>query len=74
LQSSFDKANSANVLAQAAFDRANTPGSGQFAFEKANSANVLAQSAFNQANTAVALLCNHQKNVSTDIEKTIQKN
>jgi cytoskeletal protein CcmA (bactofilin family) len=37
IQSSFDKANSANVLAQASFD-------------KANSANVLAQSAFNKAN------------------------
>ena len=28
-------------------------------------------SIFNQANTAVALLCNHQKNVSTDIEKAL---
>ncbi len=28
-------------------------------------------SIFNQANTAVALLCNHQKNVSTDIEKAV---
>ncbi len=28
-------------------------------------------SIFNQANTAVALLCNHQKNVSSDIEKAI---
>ncbi len=28
-------------------------------------------SIFNQANTAVALLCNHQKNVSTDIEKSV---
>jgi hypothetical protein len=35
----FDKANTANVLAQSAFDRGNT-------------ANVLAQAAFNQANTA----------------------
>lgn len=30
-------------------------------------------SIFNQANTAVALLCNHQKNVSTDIEKSLTK-
>lgn len=30
-------------------------------------------SIFNQANTAVALLCNHQKNVSSDIEKTLAK-
>ena len=28
-------------------------------------------SIFNQANTAVALLCNHQKNVSSDIEKAV---
>lgn len=30
-------------------------------------------SIFNQANTAVALLCNHQKNVSSDIENSIKK-
>jgi DNA topoisomerase-1 len=30
-------------------------------------------SIFNQANTAVALLCNHQKNVSTDIEKAVSQ-
>lgn len=30
-------------------------------------------SIFNQANTAVALLCNHQKNVSTDIVKAVEK-
>ncbi len=30
-------------------------------------------SIFNQANTAVALLCNHQKNVSTDIEKSVKQ-
>jgi DNA topoisomerase-1 len=30
-------------------------------------------SIFNQANTAVALLCNHQKNVSADIEKAVDK-
>lgn len=40
--SSYDKANSANVLAQAAYT-------------KANSANVYAQSAFNKANAAVQL-------------------
>ena len=28
---------------------------------------------FNQANTAVALLCNHQKNVPTNLKKTIDK-
>ncbi len=30
-------------------------------------------SIFNQANTAVALLCNHQKNVSSDIDKSLDK-
>ena len=30
-------------------------------------------SIFNQANTAVALLCNHQKNVSSDIEKAVKQ-
>jgi DNA topoisomerase-1 len=30
-------------------------------------------SIFNQANTAVALLCNHQKNVSSDIEASVKK-
>lgn len=30
-------------------------------------------SIFNQANTAVALLCNHQKNVSSDIDKKLEK-
>lgn len=28
---------------------------------------------FNQANSAVAILCNHQKNVSSDIDKTLEK-
>jgi hypothetical protein len=46
----FDKANSANVLAQVAFDAANT--SSLAAFNKANSANILAQAAFDKANTA----------------------
>jgi hypothetical protein len=57
----FAKANSANVLAQQAFDAANTNGStynsGAFAqanaaFNKANSANVLAQQAYDAANSA----------------------
>jgi DNA topoisomerase-1 len=30
-------------------------------------------SVFNQANTAVALLCNHQKNVSSNIELAVKK-
>jgi hypothetical protein len=60
-QSAFDKANSANVLAQAAFDTANTGGGSgvdQYARDTANSAGIyantgitLAQAAFDQANT-----------------------
>jgi hypothetical protein len=59
----FDKANSANSLAQAAFDAANNAGSsGEIqvifghangAFDKANAANVLAQSAYDIAVTDV---------------------
>ena len=48
----FSRANSANVLAQASFDKANTASAG---FDKANAANVLAQAAFNQANSANVL-------------------
>ena len=56
----FDQANSANILAQAAFNKANTPDAiantanitAEAAFSKANSANVLAQAAYNFANTA----------------------
>jgi len=54
----FAKANTANVLAQNAYDFANTISSaGAYAhangaFDKANSANVLAQSAYNAANSA----------------------
>jgi hypothetical protein len=52
----FDKANTANVLAQSAFNQANTANVlAQSAFNTANTANVLAQSAFNQANTANVL-------------------
>jgi len=55
-QNAFNKANAANVLAQAAFDYANSASGGALAaaaFNKANSANVLAQAAFNAANAAV---------------------
>jgi hypothetical protein len=55
-QGAYDKANAANVLAQAAFDYANASSGGalaQSAFNKANSANVLAQAAYNAANAAV---------------------
>ena len=52
-QAGFDKANSANVLAQAAFDTANTGSTtATAAFNKANSANVIAQAGWDQANTA----------------------
>ena len=51
-EAGFSKANAANVLAQAAFNQANTANAtGEAAFSKANSANVLAQSAFDKANT-----------------------
>lgn len=59
----FDKANSANSLAQAAFDAANNAGSSgevqtifahaNGAFDKANSANSLAQAAFDAANSVI---------------------
>ncbi len=56
----FDKANSANVLAQSGYNQANTATTtaglaythANGAFDKANSANVLAQDGYNQANTA----------------------
>jgi hypothetical protein len=54
-QSAFNQANTANVLAQSAFNTANTANASiQTAFNQANTANVLAQSAFNTANTANA--------------------
>ena len=52
----YDKANSANVLAQSAYDAANAAGSSSFtqaAFNKANTANVTAEAAFAKANTSV---------------------
>jgi hypothetical protein len=60
----FDKANSANVLAQAAFNAANTAGgadtfarqTANAAFTQANTATTLAQAAFNKANTSDAVL------------------
>ena len=53
---SFTKANVANVLAQAAFDKANTGNVlAQSAFDKANTANVLAQNAYNAANSAATI-------------------
>ena len=51
--SAFDKANSANVIAQAGFDKANSANVlAQSGFDKANSANVLAQAAYDAANNA----------------------
>jgi hypothetical protein len=53
--SAYDKANSANVLAQSAYNYANTLASGSsvdsYARSKANTANVIAQSAYDFANT-----------------------
>ena len=62
ITSAYAKANAANVLAQAAYDFANTLSGGtssdgfaritaNAAFDKANSANILAQAAYNQANS-----------------------
>jgi len=52
-QGAYDKANSANVLAQASFNTANTSLSSiGLAYDKANSSNVLAQAAFDKANSA----------------------
>jgi hypothetical protein len=45
LTSAYDKANAANVLAQAGFNQANS------GFNKANSANVLAQNSYDASNT-----------------------
>ena len=48
----FDKANSANVIAQAAYDSGNsTLTYAQSGYAKANAANVLAQAAFDNSNT-----------------------
>ena len=50
--SAFNKANSANVIAQGAYDKANSANViAQGAYDKANSANVIAQAAFDKANT-----------------------
>ena len=54
INAAFTQANSANILAQAAYNAANAAGSSTFtqaAFDKANSANILAQSAYAFANT-----------------------
>ena len=49
----FNKANSANTLAQSGFDKANSANTlAQSGFDKANTANTLAQGAFDKANTA----------------------
>jgi len=65
-QASYDKANSANVLAQAAYNAANAAGSSAFtqaAFDKANSANVLAQSSYDAANTVQGGLASANANI-----------
>jgi len=55
-QTAFDKANTANTLAQSGFDRANTANTlAQTAFNKANTANTLAQGAYDRANTKLSL-------------------
>ena len=65
--SAFDKANSANVLAQAGFDKANSANViAQAGFDKANSANVLAQAAFDAANNATDPWVRTQANSAFD--------
>jgi len=55
-QNAFDKGNTANNLAQSAFDKANSANTlAQTAFDKGNTANTLAQSGFDKANTANTL-------------------
>ena len=58
IQSAWNQANSANILAQAAFNKANTGGGSstdQYARDTANSAGTVAQASFNKANTAYSL-------------------
>jgi hypothetical protein len=65
--SAFDKANSANVLAQSGFDKANSANVlAQSGFDKANSANVLAQAAYNAANNATDTWVRNQANGAFD--------
>ena len=65
--SAFDKANSANVIAQAGFDKANSANVlAQSGFDKANSANVLAQAAYNAANNATDTWVRTQANSAFD--------
>lgn len=52
----YDKANSANVVAQAGWNQANTATTtGQAAFDKANSANVIAQAGWDKGNSSTTL-------------------
>ena len=65
--SAFDKANSANVLAQSGFDKANSANVlAQSGFDKANSANVLAQAAFDKANNSTDVWVRTQANAAFD--------
>ena len=65
--SAFDKANSANVIAQAGFDKANSANVlAQSGFDKANSANVLAQAAFDKANNSTDAWVRTQANAAFD--------
>jgi hypothetical protein len=65
--SAFDKANSANVLAQSGFDKANSANVlAQSGFDKANSANVLAQAAFDKANNSTDAWVRTQANAAFD--------
>jgi len=52
ISAAFDKANTANTLAQGAYDKANTANTlAQGAYDRANTVNAFAQAAFDKANT-----------------------
>ena len=58
----------ASYLFQKELDKVNLE---KISFANDNEKTNYLQLMFNQANSAVAILCNHQKNVSTDIDKKI---
>ena len=60
----------ASYLFQKELDKVNLE---KMSFANDNEKTNYLQLMFNQANSAVAILCNHQKNVSTDIDKKISQ-
>jgi hypothetical protein len=70
-QTARTTANTANTLAQGAFDKANSEIIGTAAFSKANVANTLAQTAFDKANTANTLAQSAFDKANTALANTI---